>query len=86
MTTAIELTATSLKFADGLFSSENRYPRQVANLADLKFWMVQGPSVSAAFINVDYPGWRWECGPATASADATISPATGFAIDRPVAA
>lgn len=88
----IEITASAMTLADGLFSSNNRYPRKVADLADLALWMTKAQAVSADIVlpatstSSAYCRWRWECGPATMPASLTtpIATAPGFAVDQAI--
>ena len=82
---AIEISGGVLEIADGLFSTENRYPRQVtASAAD--FWMTAGQSIRIVrYPGQDYAHWRWECGPATVAPYTLSANPPGFATDRAVA-
>ena len=82
---ALEITSTVMEMADGLFTTENRYPRQVSP-SNADFWMVQGRSIRIVrYPGQDYAHWRWECGPVTVAPYALSANPAGFAVDRAVA-
>ena len=75
----------------GVFDSRNQHVRQVANVADVEFWMTQGPTI-AIKVHKDASGWdvgyRYECGPRSVTIFAPFNdtggycPAAGFAVDK----
>lgn len=75
------------------FSTDNRYPRQVANSSDTVMTMVEGDSTrinaspvpGGGGVNSINLAWRFECGTLTyTSGNGVTAPAVGFAIDRPI--
>lgn len=87
MTTGLQLTPTSMTIGANEFSTANRYPRQVALLADAIATMVEGPSISVNMGGSGTQGFslRYECGDLTKVAGRSGSTiATGFAVDKPI--
>lgn len=88
MTTGIRITPTSMAIGSNEFSTVNRYPRQVALMADAIATMVEGPSMSVAMgtaAGQGFVSWRYECGDLTKYGGYSgAGIATGFAVDKPI--
>lgn len=87
MTTGLRITPTSMTIGANEFSTANRYPRQVALLADAIATMVEGGSMSVTTVSGGsgrYVCWRYECGSLTKVGGQSPSPESGFAVNKPI--
>lgn len=89
MTNGLKITPTMMSIGANEFSTANRYPRQVALLADAIATMVEGPSMSVSMVpsggSAQAVSWRFECGDLTkAGGYSGAGIATGFAVDKPI--
>lgn len=84
--TSLSIRPGVLQIKGGVFDSRNKHLRQVANVAQMQFWMVQGRTVETVVVKNAQGrdwlvGWRYEIGPYT-NKDPQFQPLPGYATSK----
>lgn len=85
----MRLTIANYFEVEGKFDSRDRFVKQVANQAQVQFWLTQGRTFDIKVFSTDSGSfflWRWECGPRSKTPfspyNNSLAPAAGFATSR----